>query len=179
MKGIVFNAFEEMIVGEHGEDAWDDLLDQAGLEGAYTSVGSYPYEELLALVGAAEHVYGVPADDLVRALGRSAIPLFAARFPAIFEPYHDARSLVLCLNEIIHAEVRKLYPGADVPTFDYEFPGPNVVLMGYRSKRKLCTLGEGLVEGTAHYYGETVSIEQPTCMRRGDPRCTLAIRFGA
>jgi predicted hydrocarbon binding protein len=178
LKGIVFNAFEEMIVGQHGEDAWDDLLDTTGLEGAYASPGSYPDEELRALVGAAADAFDSTNEALIRQLGRSAIPLFAARFPEVFAPYDNARSLVLNLNEIIHPEVRKLYPGADVPIFDYELPSAETLVMGYHSKRKLCVLGEGLLEGTARHFGETVSIEQPTCMLRGDTSCTLAIRFG-
>ncbi|MBN3851729.1 heme NO-binding protein, partial [Paraburkholderia sp. Ac-20342] len=37
MKGIVFNLLEELVRREHGEDAWDDLLDAAHVQGAYTS----------------------------------------------------------------------------------------------------------------------------------------------
>ena len=53
MKGIVFNLLEDLVVRDHGEDAWDDLLEEAGSDGAYTSLGSYDDAELLALVGAA------------------------------------------------------------------------------------------------------------------------------
>jgi hypothetical protein len=42
MKGIVFNLLEEVIRKEHGEDAWDALLEVTELDGAYTSSGAIP-----------------------------------------------------------------------------------------------------------------------------------------
>ena len=50
MKGIIFNLLEEVVTQEHGEEAWEDLLDRSGVEGAYTSLGSYPDQEFLALL---------------------------------------------------------------------------------------------------------------------------------
>jgi len=34
MKGIVFNLLEEIVVEHHDEDTWDDLLDEAGVDGS-------------------------------------------------------------------------------------------------------------------------------------------------
>src|SRR4029450_10824779 len=53
MKGVVFNLLEEVVRRRHGEDTWDALLDQAGLAGSYTSLGSYPDEDMSKLVLAA------------------------------------------------------------------------------------------------------------------------------
>ena len=83
MKGIIFNLVEEVVTDRYGEDTWDLLLDAAGLDGSYTSLGSYPDEELFRLVAAASAALGVPADDVVRQLGEGAIPLLVERFPAI------------------------------------------------------------------------------------------------
>lgn len=56
MKSIIFNLLEQVVTDAHGEDIWDDLLAGAGLEGAYTSLGNYPDEDLLSPVSAAsEH----------------------------------------------------------------------------------------------------------------------------
>ena len=41
MKGIVFNLLEEIVRETYGEDTWDDLLDSADLDGAYTSLRIY------------------------------------------------------------------------------------------------------------------------------------------
>ena len=177
MKGVVFNLLEEIVTREHGEDAWDDLLDATGLEGAYTSLGGYPDDDLLQLVAAASNALGMPPDDVVRWFGRNALPLLAERYPQLFEPHDSARPFVLTLNDIIHPEVRNLYPGADVPVFDFDTSSDEVLVMGYASHRQLCAFAEGLLEGAADHFGETVAIEQPACMNRGDPKCVLEISF--
>jgi hypothetical protein len=177
MKGVVFNLLQDVVSAAHGEDVWDDLLDDAGLDGVYTSLGSYDDAELMALVAAASAKLGVPAVDVIRWFGREAIPHFAGRYPKLFAGHVETRSFVLTLNDIIHPEVRKLYPGADVPEFDFDLSDPDVMAMSYRSPRKLCSFGEGLVQGSATHFGEVAHIEQPECMLRGDARCLLQISF--
>lgn len=178
MKGIVFNLLQQIVTRDHGEDAWDDLLDAAGLEGAYTSLGSYPDEDLGGLVAAASQALDMPPDDVVRWFGRNALPLLAGSYPAFFAEHESTRPFVLTLNEIIHPEVRKLYPGADVPEFEFEIRGDDELLMDYRSPRRMCAFAEGLLVGAADHFGESVAIEQTECMNRGDSRCLLDIRFG-
>jgi hypothetical protein len=176
MKGVVFNLLEQLVSRDFGEDTWDGLLDASGLDGVYTSLGSYPDEDLAKLVIAASEALGMPADDVVVWLGRNALPLFAQHYPQLFEPHESTRPFVLTLNDIIHPEVRKLYPGADVPEFDFDSRG-DLLVMDYRSPRKLCSFATGLLLGAADHYGEQLTIEQPLCMKRGDDRCVLEIAF--
>jgi hypothetical protein len=176
IKGIVFNLLEQLVARDFGEDTWDALLDASGLDGVYTSLGSYPDEDLAKLVGAASDALSMPADDVVLWFGRNALPLFAERYPRLFEPHDSTQSFVLTLNSIIHPEVRKLYPGADVPEFDFEVR-EGVLVMGYRSPRKMCSFAEGLLLGAADHFEERLTIEQPLCMKRGDPQCVLECTF--
>jgi hypothetical protein len=108
MKGIIFNLLEEIVREEHGEDTWDALLESAGLDGVYTSLGSYPDEELGKIVVAASAALGLEPDVIVKYVGHRAVPLIAARFPTFFESHDNTRSFVLTLNDIIHPEVKKL-----------------------------------------------------------------------
>jgi hypothetical protein len=176
LKGVVFNLLEQLVVRDFGEDTWDALLDASGLDGVYTSLGSYPDEDLGKLVTAASEALAMSADDVVVWLGRNALPLFAQHYPQLFEPHDSTRPFVLTLNDIIHPEVRKLYPGADVPEFDFEVRD-ELLVMGYRSPRKLCSFAVGLLLGAADHYGEQLTIEQPLCMKRGDDHCLLEIAF--
>jgi hypothetical protein len=177
VKGIVFNLLEQVVSRDYGEDAWDDLLSAAGLMGAYTSLGSYPDEHLGKLVSAASEALHIPAQDVVRWFGREAMPALAGAYPAFFSPHTGTRSFLLTLNDIIHPEVRKIYPGADVPEFDFEQMPDGNLRMGYDSHRKMCSFAEGLIEGAAARFGEQVTISQPRCMLRGNERCELEIAF--
>jgi hypothetical protein len=175
MKGIVFNLLEELVTEQHGPDTWDELLDEAAVDGAYTSLGSYDDAQLRALVGAASAKLDVPANDIVRWFGRGAMPMFAASHPHFFAGHADTRAFLLTLNDLIHPEVRKLYPGAGVPDFEYDVSDPETLVMRYRSARRLCAFAEGLIEGAAEQYDQRAAIEQPHCMNRGDDHCVLRI----
>lgn len=177
MKGIIFNLLEEVVTQAHGEAVWDQLLEAAGVEGAFTSLGNYPDEDLFKLVGAASAALQQPPNAIVRWFGLQALPLLAQKYPAFFEKHDSTRPFILTLNAIIHPEVRKLYPGADPPMFDFETSSPDVLVMNYYSKRKLCALAEGFVEGAATHFGESVRIAHPLCMHRGDNSCRLELSF--
>jgi hypothetical protein len=183
MKGIIFNLLEEVVSQELGEDAWDDLLDESGFEGAYTSVGSYPDEEFLTLIAALPDSLRDGVDQRLRWFGRNSMRSLAKRYAVFFAEPDGTAEFLRTLNHIIHAEVRKLYPGADVPVFDYDLPGfpqpPGSIALGYSSPRRLCALAEGFIEGAAEQYGETVLVEQPCCMHRGDERCVLVCSITA
>ena len=47
MKGVVFNLLEEAVLREFGPDTWDELLDEANVRGAYTSLGNYSDDEIV------------------------------------------------------------------------------------------------------------------------------------
>jgi len=177
MKGIIFNLLQEVVTQELGEDTWDHLLAQAQVEGAYTSLGNYPDADLFKLVGAASEALKQPPATVVRWFGVKALPLLAKKYPSFFDRHQSTRPFILTLNGIIHPEVRKLYPGADTPEFDFDTSSPEVLVMTYRSKRKLCSLVEGFTEGAATHFNETVAIQHPLCMHRGDESCRLEFSF--
>jgi predicted hydrocarbon binding protein len=49
--------------------------------------------------------------------------------------------------------------------------------MGYQSRRKLCSLAQGFIEGAAVHYGETLALEHPSCMLKGDAKCVFWLSF--
>jgi hypothetical protein len=179
VKGIIFNLIEEIVRKNHGERTWDNLLKSAKLEGAYTSLGSYPDGHLTALVGAASAQFKQSGDSLVRWIGRNALPLLALKYPHFFTPHRTTRAFLLTLNDVIHAEVRKLYPGANVPEFVFGSTPEGDLLMQYRSQRRLCSFAEGLIEGSADHYGESVLLRHDRCMKRGDDHCFLQLSFSS
>ena len=177
VKGIVFNLLEELVCREYGEETWDALLDEASVEGAYTSLGNYPDDDMMRLVGAAAAKLALPPEAVLRWFGRHSMPLLVERYPAFFAQHRDARSFTLTLNTIIHPEVRKAYPGATPPEFDFDTSSPDELLVGYQSSRKLCALAQGFIEGAADHYGQDLTYEHTQCMHHGADKCMSRVRF--
>lgn len=175
MKGIVFQVAQECCETQHGPEAWDEILADAGVDGVYTSLGNYDDSELISIVGAGAKKLGMGEGELITWLGESAIPIFFERYPHFFESHRKTIPFLLTLNSVIHPEVRKFYPGADVPEFGFKLNGENELIMIYQSKRKMCAFAEGLIRGTATHYKEKLEIEHQTCMNQGDSVCTMRI----
>jgi hypothetical protein len=176
MKGVVFNVVEEVITERFGADTWDDLLESADLEGAYTALGNYDDVELVAIVNAAAEALDVQAADVLRLVGRHGFAHLADRYPEFRGKYTTSRMLLAELNDVIHPQVLSLYPGASVPEFDFAERGAHVVLT-YRSPRGLCHLAEGLALGAAAVFDEKVTVEQQTCRHRGDTTCRVVVDY--
>jgi hypothetical protein len=177
MKGIVFNLLEDAVTGAQGPDAWDEVLETADLEGAYTALGNYPHTELLRLIGAICSLGGSEADEVVRGFGRTAMPALALRYPEFFAPHASTKPFIESVDGVIHREVVKIYPGAKPPRIGTEDPAPDVLVLHYVSHRRLCAFAEGMIEGAADHYGERIELDHPECLKRGDERCTIVVTF--
>ena len=81
------------------------------------------------------------------------------------------------VNDIIHAEVRKLYVGAACPHFGIRDDTDGGLVMSYRSARRMCALAHGFIEGAADYYCEQVELTHLSCVERGDHQCEFHIRW--
>ena len=179
MKGVIFNLAEQVITETYGARMWDDVLHGAGVEGSYTSLGNYPDAQFHALVGAIAERLDVEPQVVVRRVGEGALPLLAARSPDFFDGHTSTHPFLLTLNDIIHPEVRKLYPGADVPNFSFEVPSEHVLVLHYTSPRRLCMLAEGFLHGAARFYADQLTLSHDVCMLHGAPACVLRCTFGA
>lgn len=177
MKGVIFNLLETLVTRDHGADAWDDLLDEAGLAGAYTSLGAYDDAELESLLACAAAKMGCGREDMLRWFGQQAIPLMADLYPDFFVAHRSARPFIEGVNDVIHAEVRKLYAGAACPHFGIRPTTDGGLSLTYRSSRRMCALAHGFIEGAAGYYCETVEIAHQSCVEQGGAACEIAIHW--
>ncbi len=175
MKGVLLNAVEDAVSSQWGEQMWDELLTTCDLQGAYTALGNYPDAEFVALAHAAAGRLGCSGDDVLRTLGRLTFEPLMSRYTGFAETPASLREFLPKVNDLIHPQVLKLYPGASVPRFVLRDNGDDLEL-DYLSVRSMCMLAEGLVLGVADHYGEKVVVDQPSCKQRGESRCTIRIR---
>ena len=67
MKGIVFTEFLDLVEDKFGLEMVDSIIEQSKLEseGAYTSIGTYKFSEMLQLLQNLSNNTGVTIDDLL------------------------------------------------------------------------------------------------------------------
>lgn len=162
MKGIVFTEFLTMVEERFSLATVEHIIEAAQLpsQGVYTSVGTYPVEEMVKLVQQLSARSGLAIPVLLHAFGRYLLTRFVQGHPGFFAAHTSTLDFLAAVEGHIHVEVRKLYADAELPRFFCERPSPQTLTMIYRSPRGLADLAEGLIEGCAAHYRETVQIER-------------------
>ena len=129
MKGIVFTEFLEMVEDKFGYELVDQLLTENELEsgGVYTTVGTYNYSEMVTLVLHLSNQTEIAPSVLLNEYGKYFFQVLLDSYPQFFQSMTDPFDFLESIEKHIHVEVRKLYPDAELPSFDcllYTSPSP-------------------------------------------------------
>lgn len=169
MKGIVFTEFLNFVSEVYGEDTVDDIIEMSALqsEGSYTSVGTYPHEELQQLCLALQNRTQTPVNRILHEFGIRLSVTFVQKYAAFFSRCGHYFDFLESIEDHIHKEVRKLYPDAELPNFKICERTPERLVVEYTSPRRLCALAEGLFEGTAIYFDKKILVHTATNQQQG------------
>jgi len=179
MKGIVLTTFNDMIEQEVGIDVWEQILESVkpASGGVYTSVEDFPDEELFSMVTELSRITGTPPMELVNAFGQYLFHVLAVKHSVFIDESPDFLEFLKSVEDVIHKEVKKLYPNSNLPSLKWEQSDERSLTLFYRSPRKLCFLADGLIRGAAKQYGVKYSIDHATCMHDGDEHCRFDIQL--
>ncbi len=160
MKGVVFTEFMELVESRMGLDMLDRIITEAELpnDGAYTSVGTYDHAELVRLVLALSNATGMAVPALIHLFGEHLFQRFSVGYPVLFEQSHTSFDFLSRIDNVIHVEVRKLYPDAELPKLACERLGPKRLNLLYSSPRGFGDLAEGLIAGCIKHFQEPIRV---------------------
>jgi hypothetical protein len=160
MKGVVFTEFMDFVAAQFDDDMVDDIVADSNLPsgGAYTAVGTYDFREMQALVTALAQRSGHGVPSLLATFGRHLCGQFQRNHAEFFERMPGLFDFLESVDRHIHVEVHKLYPDAQLPSFETQLRDPVLLELKYRSCRPLASLAEGLILGASDYYAEPVHV---------------------
>jgi len=169
MKGVVFTEFMELVESRMGLEMLDRIITEANLpnDGAYTSVGTYDHAELVRLVQALSNATGNSVPQLIHMFGEHLFHRFSVNYKPLFADTKNAFDFLSRIDDVIHVEVRKLYPDAELPTLPCERPAPERLVMHYSSPRGFGDLAEGLIAGCIKHYGESIKVTRTDLPKDG------------
>ena|SRR5919108_6100523 len=175
MHGVIFASLREYVTAAHGNEFARDVF--AG-QPSFAADEAYPDETLVRLIDHAAQASGRGVDAVLHDFGVfTAITTFPRLYPAFFSVAPSAREFLLTVEARIHELVRATIPNAVPPQLTVAALDGDGVSIVYSSPRRLCVLLRGLVQGTASHYGEQASLDEQTCMHRGDDACSFEVRL--
>ncbi|MGB0980480.1 MAG: heme NO-binding domain-containing protein [Winogradskyella sp.] len=161
MKGIVFTEFLELVENKFGLEMVDDIISSSDLEseGVYTSVGTYSFSEMLQLLQHLSKKTELSIDNLLLVYAEHFFGVIERSYPGLLATYKDPIEMISSIENHIHVEVRKIYPDAELPTFEIVEKTKNSLVMLYTSSRAMHHFGLGLMNKTFEHFNSTATIE--------------------
>ncbi len=180
MKGIVFTEFFELVEEKYGLETVNLLADNSelGSKGVYTRVRTYDYKELYAHLDLLSKETGVSIADLIMVYGNYLFQKFTKHYPQLFENIKDSFELLEQLESFIHIEVQKLYPDAELPSFEHERISENELLMTYTSGRGLASFAHALILGAGNHFNELLQVEVTELQKEPVQVAKILVRRG-
>ena len=121
--------------------------------------GIYDFSEMLSLLGNLSKEVEIPVNDLIYEYGNYFFHVLTTHHPDIFNYYKDPISLLASVEDHIHVHVRKIYPGAELPSFEVLEKTDEKIVMMYSSDRGMYRFAQGLMEKTFEHYHRNPQIE--------------------
>jgi len=161
MKGIVFTEFLELVELKFGLEMVDQIIQKSNLpsSGVYTSIGTYDFSEMLSLLKHLSESTGLSIDDLLLTYAEHFFGVLASSYPDFIAQYKDPITMLSSIENHIHVEVQKIYPEAELPTFDIKEKTDNSLVMIYKSSRAMYSFGLGLMHKTFEHFDATADIQ--------------------
>jgi hypothetical protein len=174
VKGIVFREFIDMVESQFSPETADAIIEASSLStnGSYTTVGTYPHQEMVDLVSNLSIHTGMAVPDLLRHFGRHLFGRFVEVHPYMTNAFSDVFSLLSALENTIHVDVNKLYRDAELPSFNYEQDNQQQMVFIYRSRRRMADFAQGLIEGCIAHFKENITIQRADLPPQGEEALT-------
>jgi hypothetical protein len=159
LKGLVFRTFFDFCEQRFGADMLDDVIEDANLVhgGAYTSVGTYPFQEMVSLITGLVQRSGIRMAAVLESFGEYCFECWVKKFPALFVN-RDLFDVLADIDNFHQSEVLKLYPDAELPSFTVVGRGADHLLLDYRSCKPLADLAVGVIRGAGKHLGTPVGV---------------------
>lgn len=161
MKGIIFTEFLELVEDKFGLETVDEIITASELSngGAYTAIGTYNFAEMLSLLTHLSDRTKLSVNQLLLTYGEHFFAILRKSYPQLIERYEEPIALLSSIENHIHVEVRKIYPDAELPTFEILEKTENHLEMVYKSSRAMSSFGLGLMNKTFEHYNAKANIQ--------------------
>lgn len=182
MIGLTHRVFMQMIEKEGGPESFRQICELADIDPDFVFRMNEPYpdSQWQAMFAAACSVLKKTSMEIEHLYAKAFFAFIRQRFGVWFDMCKNAREF-LELQPTIHNSfatgLREPVARRNViDKFRLE-TGPNHIITHYSSPNRLCGYYVALAQLVIRYYGDTATVQQPRCMKRGDKECEIVVHW--
>jgi predicted hydrocarbon binding protein len=177
MHGLIHIELERFARDQAGDGPWEQAVIAANLTGrTYVPTDRYDDAEALLLVVALAKITAIGPQALLERFGRALVPALLSNFSDMVAPEWRTLELIQNTEELIHTALRASDEAARPPMLRVTRRGADEVLLIYASERRMCGVAKGIARGLGDHFGESIEVEEESCMLTGASSCSMAIR---
>lgn len=159
MIGVILTSFVKMLEEEFSSDFAHDVIEKAQLTQhvPFSVKGYYSYNDLAAILWVLSEKTGRVANDWLAEFGEYLFSVWADNHTEVFANTTSVLDVLEKLEDI-HVHVQNLYASADLPSFLVQQRSEKIIAVQYFSTRDLRALAQGLIQGAANYFNESIEL---------------------
>jgi len=161
MYGLVNQAVQGMVVAGFGEDTWERIKREAGVDiEAFVSMESYDDSITYSLVQAGSAILDMTPEAILRAFGEYWVLVTAAEgYPELMQAAGSTLSEFIGNLDQLHSRVLMTFPELCPPSFNCKEIDPGELRVAYMSERVgLEPMVIGLLEGLGKHFKTPVEV---------------------
>lgn len=176
MHGILYKSLKDFVIENRGKEVWVDVCEDAGVdERIFLTIDTYDDGKLFDIVEAAASRFNVRRSELLESYGRFAAGQLLKTHYNVVRDEWGPLDLIANAAEI-HGALRARNPNVNPPELVCQRNGDAEVTVVYRSQRKLCSFGQGVLLGIGEHYDVELIIREVSCMHDGDEYCMIVVQ---
>jgi len=160
MKGMVFTELVEFVEEKFGFDVADSMIEASLLpdKGSYTQAANYSFDELLSIISKLSEITGIDIGTLIETYARHLFGRIVGLYPPMTQNFTSALPFIAQVDTFIHPQVKKLYPDADLPSFQMISMDEKILVIDYISNKPLIPMARGLMLGASDFFNQKITI---------------------
>lgn len=161
MKGHIFNLLEAFIEEVSDDQTLFAIFERCSFDTSksFVRTENYPDAQLFEMVTHAMAVLDISMDTAQFEFGKWLYPRLIKLLPSEFTNFTHPAYVLKNLDDLHKIELKKLYPDAIPPSFNYQATTPTQGILDYYSHRKMFVLVEGVLQGMADHYQVAITCE--------------------
>jgi hypothetical protein len=181
MYGLVNQAVQGMVVAGFGEDAWERIKSEAGVDiDAFVSMESYDDSITYSLVEAGSTILNLPPEAILRAFGEYWVLETAAEgYPELMQAAGSTLPEFIGNLDQLHSRVMMTFPELCPPSFNCKEIDPGELRVAYMSERVgLEPMVIGLLEGLGKHFKTPVEVTMVGAATEPGTPVEFLVRYG-
>ena len=176
MHGSICVILKKFIEQNYGAPTWREILRLAGHDELVLSpIQTYPDDVVMTLVGVTCEHLEIDLETALTEVGKFAAPELIRFAKGMLHPDWKSFEVLANVETLIHRTIRVSNPGAEPASIQAFQLSESEMQVIYSSRRGLCALAKGILEGLGPVFDEDITVTENTCCQKGDPFCTFTM----